>query len=329
MLAEPSANPPSQAFTWAQMQKELPGLIVTASVITLLWLIVAVLLFRRSQLRWSRIWPRQHFFALAWSPFQVILLWLFGIVVSSLAMQLQFWPAGWELFRYVQAMAIEAAVFVLVPIGVLQVPAYQIGLAWSRWREDVVLSALLGIPALGMTWTIWLAMVLLAPVSEHKLVQEWQQSASWPNWCALALTAVVLAPLAEEVLFRGLILRTMAAEPFWADLTMLLALVSAIVQGYGATTWGPVLFLVSVGPGYLAFEWLSRRILPRPGLARAVYASSLIFAAVHAEAWPAPVPLFFFSLILGTAAARTQTLLAPWLMHAAFNATTVLALLEQ
>jgi hypothetical protein len=119
----------------------------------------------------------------------------------------------------------------------------------------------------------------------------------------------------------------MAAEPIWADLTMLLALIGAVVQGYGAKTWGPILFLVSVGPGYLAFEWLTWRLLPRPGLGRAVYASSLLFAALHADVWPAPIPLFFLSLFLGTVAARTQSLLGPILMHAAFNLTSVLALL--
>lgn len=325
------ANSPRDAvakpLTWMEIQSELVVLGWSATAITVAWLGVALALFWNGRLTWRRIWPKQHFFAVSWSAFQVAWLALLGLAGSSLVMHWTHRDASGQLFGFVLAKAVECGIYVLVSIFMLRIPAYQLGLTGWRWREDVVLGALLWIPALCITWAVFLAAALITPVRAHELIKEFQATPSLFNGVALTVAAVVLAPIAEEVLFRGLVLRTMAGEPFWADLTILVAMVWAIVQGYLQTTWGPVLFLVTVGPGYLLFDWLTKRLLPRPGLPRAVYASSLLFAAVHWNAWPAPIPLFFLALFLGTAAARTQTLVAPLLLHAAFNATTVVAVL--
>jgi membrane protease YdiL (CAAX protease family) len=329
MPAESPSDTVAKPLTWTEIQSELFALGWSATAITVAWLGVALVLFWKGRLTWRRIWPKQRFFAVSWSAFQVAWLALLGLAGSSLVMHWTHRDAGGQLFGFVLAKAVECGFYVLVPIFVLRIPAYQLGLLAWRWREDVVLGALLWIPALCITWAVFLGAALITPVREHELVKQFQAMPSLLNGVALTVAAVVLAPMAEEVLFRGFVLRTMAGEPFWADLTVLVALVWAIVQGYLHTTWGPVLFLVTVGPGYLLFEWLTKRLLPRPGLSRAVYASSLLFAAVHWNAWPAPIPLFFLALFLGLAAARTQTLLAPFLLHAAFNATTVLALLGQ
>ncbi|MCS7166648.1 MAG: CPBP family intramembrane glutamic endopeptidase [Gemmatales bacterium] len=312
-----------------QVWREFQTFAWTSATLTLLWGIVAVTLAWQLRGKKYQLWPRLKVYAVSWNVFHVIILMLLsGLLVIPCLFAID-WPKDWALGRFLIAAGIEVLLFVAVPVWVFAIPLYQLGWNWRRWREDVMLGWLMWIVSWVVTVTAWQLAVRLWPAEEHVLLRELREAPNWFNSFAFTVTAILLVPLAEEALFRGLIQRKMMKEPFWADLTMLVALLAAIVQGYGATSWGPLLFLVTAGPGYLAFEWVSWRMLPRPGLARAVYATSLIFAALHADAWPAPIPLFFFSLGLGILAARTQSLLGPLLIHAAFNACTVLAVFMQ
>src|SRR5204863_5493474 len=71
----------------------------------------------------------------------------------------------------------------------------------------------------------------------------------------------------------------------------------------------PVVFVLLMVPGCAAFPWLVRRWLP-DAAARAVYASALLFGAVHG-AWPSGVPLFVLGLGLGFLAVRSRSLVGP------------------
>lgn len=53
---------------------------------------------------------------------------------------------------------------------------------------------------------------------------------------------------------------------------------------------------------------------------------SLLFAALHGSQWPAPIPLFFLSLVFGYLTLRTGNLLASFTFHALFNGTSTTAL---
>ena len=52
----------------------------------------------------------------------------------------------------------------------------------------------------------------------------------------------------------------------------------------------------------------------------------MVFAALHAPQWPAPIPLFVLALGLGIVYERTGSLLAPICMHAVFNGFSTLML---
>ena len=58
----------------------------------------------------------------------------------------------------------------------------------------------------------------------------------------------------------------------------------------------------------------------------AIVLTSLIFAALHAAQWPAPIPLFLLAVGLGMVYQRTGSLLAPIVMHAVFNGFSTLML---
>ncbi|MFM7318020.1 MAG: lysostaphin resistance A-like protein [Isosphaeraceae bacterium] len=108
-----------------------------------------------------------------------------------------------------------------------------------------------------------------------------------PTTAALAgLSAVVTAPLAEEVLFRGILLGALVRK-------------SQVVHA-------------------------SRRKI-RVQLANVV--TSLIFAALHADAWPAPIGIFVLSLVLGKLYITTGRLWPCIAAHALFNSTGVLGMI--
>jgi membrane protease YdiL (CAAX protease family) len=88
----------------------------------------------------------------------------------------------------------------------------------------------------------------------------------------LSFFAMVLAPVAEEVIFRGIL--------------------------------------------YAAVKELGHPRL-------ALFGTSIVFAAIH-QSWVAFVPLTFFALVLTLLYERTQSLLAPIVAHAGFNAVNLL-----
>lgn len=68
----------------------------------------------------------------------------------------------------------------------------------------------------------------------------------------------------------------------------------------------------------------------RPGssfaVAAAIVLTSMIFAGLHAPQWPAPIPLFLLALGFGLVAQRTGSLIAPICMHAIFNGFSTMML---
>ena len=51
----------------------------------------------------------------------------------------------------------------------------------------------------------------------------------------------------------------------------------------------------------------------------AIVGSAALFACVHANVWPTPVPLALLALALGWLAMRTQSVIAPIVVHMLFN----------
>jgi membrane protease YdiL (CAAX protease family) len=58
----------------------------------------------------------------------------------------------------------------------------------------------------------------------------------------------------------------------------------------------------------------------------AVYGSTMLFAAFHTPAWPAPDALMLLAVALGWLAVRTQSLIGPITLHAVFNLVSFIVL---
>jgi membrane protease YdiL (CAAX protease family) len=107
------------------------------------------------------------------------------------------------------------------------------------------------------------------------------------------LSGVVVSPIAEELLFRG------------------------VLQGW----------LTRFLSGREGEEVVKRsEVVPSAGF-QANLATSLIFASLHSDQWPAPLALFVLSLAAGWLAQRTGGLIASISLHMTFNGFSTLWLL--
>jgi membrane protease YdiL (CAAX protease family) len=283
----------------------------------------AVLALRRLAKPESGVFPAQRHRAVPWGFLHVAVVLLICLVWFS---------ALGEVFQEPWANLLARPFIVVTVFLFLRRSAdarvYQFGLSGRQPLRDVTAGylffALLTPAVFGVHWTL---LGLIGPVElpeeQKRLEQMLMQGPAQPEWWFLVLGVVLLAPVMEELVFRGVLQPWMAENVGAADLLILVALVGAIIEGASLDSKWPLLFLVTVGTGYVTFEYLMRRWLPRPGVARAIYATSLVFAALHP--WPDKVAIFFLSLGLGYVAYRSQSLIGPTVLHVLFNATSVLA----
>jgi membrane protease YdiL (CAAX protease family) len=196
---------------------------------------------------------------------------------------------------------------------------------------------------------------------QHKHPLE-QMVMAEPNARILALaflSAVVLAPAAEELLFRGIIQSWIAqlwrrreeynndvidVRDRWQSATAVLdtdevpaatvpeSVTPVAVEGELFTgRWSAPAPDEEVGIPERSLtdqpaqtSWIAQ---PSDSLAPIVITSAL-FAAVHLPQWPAPIAIFFLSVGLGLVYQRTGSLFASFLMHALFNGFSTLILFQ-
>jgi membrane protease YdiL (CAAX protease family) len=162
--------------------------------------------------------------------------------------------------------------------------------------------------------------------NEHELVQLMGKQGRPAEWVLLVLQAVVFAPVWEELLFRGLLLPRLAKHEWGSHLAWGLAVVfvAPMTKTINLQSLAPLVFVLilwAAGAAATLYEtgpfWRWRAIL----------SCATLFAAVHADAWPAPVPLFVLAVALGWLAVRTRGVIAPIVLHALFNTVSTVLLL--
>ncbi|MHC5537247.1 lysostaphin resistance A-like protein [Singulisphaera rosea] len=143
------------------------------------------------------------------------------------------------------------------------------------------------------------------------------------GWTALlaVISGVVLAPLAEELFFRGVFQswlskairrgRKRNVPDLEADAGSVLA---GLPSESGTHGNSPVPDLVYDDVGLKPLKFWP------------ILLTSAFFALVHAEQWPAPVPLFVLSLGLGLVYKVSGSLVSSIVMHALFNSLSTLFL---
>jgi membrane protease YdiL (CAAX protease family) len=186
------------------------------------------------------------------------------------------------------------------------------------------------------------------------------------EWGLLVLQTVLIAPILEEWFFRGILLPWLAqkkpvppdavitVQPRHRPLLVLLAAVGiAILFTLGTDLLGhpdevrrvfasdhaaafalyliPALFFLVLIPVDFLLPRLRRlrrhMRIRSPQHLRAIWASSVMFAAVHSHVWPSPIPLVVLALGLGYLYMRTRSLVGCVLVHGMFNAVSAVYLL--
>jgi membrane protease YdiL (CAAX protease family) len=114
----------------------------------------------------------------------------------------------------------------------------------------------------------------------------------------VAAFGTLLAPLFEEILFRGFLLPAFAIAYDWISLPRTPA---------------------------AREQWHSNNKLTRPSLVFSAVLTSILFAALHGQqiafAWPVLLLLFSVSLILSYVRLRLRSVMASTLIHVSYNAT--------
>ena len=150
------------------------------------------------------------------------------------------------------------------------------------------------------------------------------------------LSTMVLAPLIEEMLFRGILQRWLGR--FVEDLPLPTTTSKEIGSAVGLEPENTSLLRDS---GYAPpksitiesaseFSESSNQPAMRPWSHSSnlpILLTSVFFAAMHLPQWPAPIAILLLSMALGTVYQRTGSLLASITMHAFFNGINTLLLL--
>jgi membrane protease YdiL (CAAX protease family) len=171
-------------------------------------------------------------------------------------------------------------------------------------------------------------------VEPHPLETLGRNSLFPAEWVLLIFSALVAAPLLEELTFRGVLQPWLAVRSWGGHVAMLGALMMALRARWEpiCTAWQqgsrslalaatPALLVLALVPIYWFVWWRSRT-----PLGPALFGTSLLFAYIHAEVWPSPIPLFVLSLGLGTLASRSGSLVGPVVLHSLFNAVSCVQL---
>jgi membrane protease YdiL (CAAX protease family) len=161
------------------------------------------------------------------------------------------------------------------------------------------------------------------------------------DWFAIFVVAMVFAPFLEELFFRGVLQPWFAKKRRGGDIALGVSFFLALVlratnlkEAWSKGEWAelapeltPPGFIYVVVPLYLVASRFSTWFSVPPQVIRAIFGTSMLFAMVHAQVWPTPVPLFFFALCLGYLAYRTQNIIPGIIVHSLFNGVATVQLL--
>jgi membrane protease YdiL (CAAX protease family) len=242
------------------------------------------------------------------------------------------------------ACPVEIALILMILQLRTQACLYQVGFTASRFGPNVLLGFL--------SWLVLTPGILFLNVLTQQIyelltpfkpephpIQKLMQDSPVPiDWVVTVLTAIVAAPLVEELIYRGVLQQWLRCLAVRSDVIVGVSVVLAVFSRQNGNAnavsetehemalmkFQPLIFVAALIPIYLYIRSSQRN--PAPG---AIFASSLLFAIAHAMVWPSPIPLFPLGLALGWLAYRTQSLVPGIVFHMLFNGVALLGLTHQ
>jgi membrane protease YdiL (CAAX protease family) len=240
---------------------------------------------------------------------------------------------GELLLKMMAARAVAVPIIIAAALGVLwsisRTRPKRLGLRLGNWRRSLYLGYTCYLVVVPIVQGVnlladWLYRQVNVTVLRHPLQELAQQDARPGTLLLVMLVALVLAPVAEELLFRGVMLPWLGRR-WWGGWAAMAGSIVLGLAAYGDTgSRAPLAFALTVSLAGIAFTF------PHAGeqwVRRAIIGTGLLFAMMHYQVWPHPVPLFILGVALGWLAHRSRGLLAPIVLHSLFNATSVLMIL--
>jgi membrane protease YdiL (CAAX protease family) len=228
---------------------------------------------------------------------------------------------------------LEIVLLILVPVVVRMTCGARLrdfGLSKDGWWRQAFLGMVATLIAAPPVYAVQYGAALIWEPEAHPLIKMILEEFSLGVGGLAVVTAVFLAPMFEELAFRGLLQSWLVgvldrdASPPAMILQEEAVCRPPTEQAPAAEVWDAELdhhtfSKVASSPLRPATETLGRRWL-------GIVLTSLLFAYVHAPQWPAPIALFALALVIGTVYYRTGSLIAAIFMHATFNGISTLML---
>lgn len=215
-------------------------------------------------------------------------------------------------------------------------PLRQLGVPGPNWLGDALLGSLGAFVLAPIVFLVLLLCALIWKPRDHPLKDMVLGDGSGLTLSLAFVAAVILAPIVEELMFRGILQgwlerRAFRPRPVPAPEPVPTLAGSSIPESplepiddpdnpYASPRTRPASPVIEPD----ALE------APSPTSPAALFAllfPAVLFAGVHSAQWPAPIPLLVLALGLGFLYRRTGGLVAPIAMHATFNSFSTIALL--
>lgn len=280
----------------------MPAVVVVAlqMVFVLVWCgIAAALLLRRGLLRLDVVMGRVRMTPEE-SPWILVAIGVVAVVTGLVAAQMVVgaWDVPEPWVPYVMTIALSV---IGIAVGVIGLRFLRVdglahaGLQRAKLDRSIITGALALLAVLPVVYLVGMVSTAIAtamgrPPEPHDLLTAIRAAENRLAMGGLMAMAILLAPLFEELLFRGLMqtfLTRMLTGPAEGELP-----VGTRVQG----------------------RWQS------------ILITSLLFAAIHGEPAFLP-PLFVLSVGMGVAYERSGSLWVPMVMHSLFNGVQVVLFL--
>ncbi len=204
-----------------------------------------------------------------------------------------------------------------------------LGLSFSGWERQAAVGVVATMIAAPAVYAIQFASLRIWKANAHPLEKMLRKEFDSLGVADLAvISAVILAPIVEEMMFRGLLQRwcidfwtrrATARKPVLQPADALVLAADDFAVASEQVSWPEVT---------ADTRSASQDLQPptRTGAIVGITMASLCFAVVHSPQWPAPIPLFVLALIIGAVYHRTGSLIAAIFMHATFNGFSTLAM---
>jgi membrane protease YdiL (CAAX protease family) len=206
---------------------------------------------------------------------------------------------------------------------------HDLGLSLSGWWRQAAVGVVAMLITTPVVFLVQFGAISVWQPNSHPLEKMLREHFSVDVGYLALVTGVILAPMLEEMTFRaifqGWLIRWMIRREYSTEpREILLELQSHEIEGESVSQPAAYWEAAERSAVLLADPVPEQAPESRRAVWKAIVVTSLFFAVVHAAQWPAPIPIFVLSLVLGTIYYRTGSLIASICMHGAFNGLSTL-----